>query len=124
MNQVLYSSHLLFLSLSVKDVEWMAKLILKTTCYKNKPHEFIRAPGFCLEVVAVASICLPHPLQPSGILLELLGRVRSGGEAGEESFEALAREKREEGGVEQVVAVFQRSQRIRAGEDIEAALWQ
>lgn len=122
-NQVLYSSHLLFFSLSVNDVEWMAKiqLILKTTCDRNKPQEFICAPGFCLEVVAVASISLPHSLQPPRLLL---GVFRGGGEAGEESVEASAREKRKERGVEQRVTVFQRSQRLRAGIEVKAALWQ
>ena len=69
----------------------------------------------------MASIRLPHSLQPPRILLGLL---RGGGEAGEESVETLAREKREKGGVEQRVAVFQRSQRIRAGVKVKAALWQ
>ena len=101
----------------------MAKiqLILKTTCDRNKPQEFICAPGFCLEVVAVASISLPHSLQPPRLLL---GVFRGGGEAGEESVEASAREKRKERGVEQRVTVFQRSQRLRAGIEAKAALWQ
>ena len=69
----------------------------------------------------MASIGLPHSFQPPCILLRLL---RRGGEAGEESVEASAREKRKERGVEQRVTVFQRSQRLRAGIEVKAALWQ
>ena len=77
------------------------------------------APGFCLQVVAVAAISLPHSLQPPRLLLWLSRQ----GEAGEEGGEALAREEREEGGVEEWVTVFQRSQRFRAGVEVKAALW-
>ena len=77
-----------------------------------------RAPGFCLQVVAVAAISLPHPLQPPRLLLWLSRQW----EAGEEGGEALAREEREERGVEEGVTVFQRSQRFRAGVEVKAAL--
>ena len=79
-----------------------------------------RAPGFCLKVVAVAAISLPHLLQPPCLHLGFLRR----GKAGEEGGEALAREKRKERWIEEGVTVFQRSQRFRAGIEVEAALWQ
>ena len=93
------------------------------TCLQDNidtPVKTMHAPGFCLKVVAVAAISLPHPLQPPCLHLGFLRR----GEAGEEGGEALAREKRKERWIEEGVTEFQRSQGFRAGIEVEAALWQ